>query len=179
MPGMMDTVLNVGLCEATVRGLLRLTGNPRLVRDCLPATDRVLRRDRSRPYDRTVRPPGHSAVAAAGVATRQELDFRALRALAGRELELYATAAGQAFPQAPLEQLEQAVTAVLRSWDSAKARWYRAAHGIDGALGTAVTVQRMVFGNAGGTSGAGVGFTRDPATGAAELYVDYAVECAG
>ncbi len=179
MPGMMDTVLNVGLCEATVPGLLRLTGNPRLVWDsyrrlieCYAETVAGLSTE---PFAAA----RHSAVAAAGVATLQELDFRALRALAGRELELYATAAGQAFPQAPLEQLEQAVTAVLRSWDGAKARWYRAAHGIDGALGTAVTVQRMVFGNAGGTSGAGVGFTRDPATGAAELYVDYAANAQG
>jgi pyruvate,orthophosphate dikinase len=179
MPGMMETVLNVGLCEATLSGLLRLTGNPRLVWDsyrrlieCYAETVAGLPAE---PFAAA----RHAALAAAGVETLAALDFRALRALAARELELYATAAGQPFPQAPLAQLEQAVGAVLRSWDGTKARWYRTAHGIDDGLGTAVTVQRMVFGNAGGTSGAGVGFTRDPATGAAELYVDYAANAQG
>jgi pyruvate,orthophosphate dikinase len=179
MPGMMETVLNVGLCEATVPGLLRLTGNPRLVWDsyrrlieCYAETVAGLPAE---PFAAARR----AALAAAGVATLPELDFRALRALAADELERYATAAGRPFPQAPLEQLEHAVSAVLRSWDGAKARWYRTAHGIGDELGTAVTVQRMVFGNAGGTSGAGVGFTRDPATGAAELYVDYAANAQG
>jgi pyruvate,orthophosphate dikinase len=119
------------------------------------------------------------ALAAARVTTLQGLDFRALRALTGRQLELYAAGTGQLFPQMPLAQLEQAVAAVLRSWDGNKARWYRAAHQIDATLGTAVTVQRIVFGNAGGTSGAGVGFTRDPTTGAAELYAGYAANAHG
>jgi pyruvate,orthophosphate dikinase len=113
------------------------------------------------------------------VSSIAELDFRALRALAQRELELYQAGAEQLFPQSPVEQLEQAIGAVFRSWDGEKAKFYRRSHGIDSALGTAVTVQRMVFGNAGGTSGAGVGFTRDPATGSAQLYLDYAPNAQG
>jgi pyruvate, orthophosphate dikinase len=179
MPGMMQTVLNVGLCEATVPGMIRLTGNPRLVWD---SYRRLIESYADTVAGAATEPfaaARQAALAAAEVATLQELDFRALRALACRELELYAAVAGQPFPQLPLDQLEHAVAAVLRSWDGAKARWYRAAHGIDHGLGTAVTVQRMVFGNAGGTSGAGVGFTRNPSTGAAELYLDYAANAQG
>jgi pyruvate,orthophosphate dikinase len=179
MPGMMETVLNVGLTEATLPGLLRLTGNPRLVWDSyhrlIESYAEVVAGLAPAPFAAARR----EAVAAAGVTTLQELDFRALRTLAGRQLELYAAGTGQIFPQTPLEQLERAVATVLRSWDCSKARWYRAAHHIDATLGTAVTVQRMVFGNAGGTSGAGVGFTRDPATGTAGLYVDYAANAQG
>jgi pyruvate, orthophosphate dikinase len=179
MPGMLETVLNVGLTEATLPGLLRLTGNPRLVWDSyrrlIESYAEIVAGLAPAPFAAARR----EALAAAGVATLAELDFRALRALAGRQLEVYAAAADRPFPQTPLEQLERAVAAVLRSWDGPKARWYRGAHGIDDGLGTAVTVQRMVFGNAGGTSGAGVGFTRDPATGAAQLYADYAPNAQG
>jgi pyruvate, orthophosphate dikinase len=179
MPGMMETVLNVGLTEATLPGLLRLTGNPRLVWDSyrrlIESYAEIVAGLAPEPFAAARR----QALATAGAATLAELDFRALRELAGRELELYAAAADRPFPQTPLEQLERAVAAVLRSWDGPKARWYRAAHAIDDGVGTAVTVQRMVFGNAGGTSGAGVGFTRDPATGAAQLYADYAPNAQG
>ena len=179
MPGMMETVLNVGLTEATVPGLLRLTGNPHLVWDSyrrlIESYAEVVAGLPAEPFAAARR----EAVTTAGVAGLADLDFRELRSLAGRELELYSAAAGRPFPQTPLEQLGGAVAAVLRSWDGPKARWYRASHRIDDALGTAVTVQRMVFGNAGATSGAGVGFTRDPATGAAQLYVDYAANAQG
>jgi len=178
MPGMMETVLNVGLAESTLPGLLRLTGNPRLVWDSYRRLIESYAEIVAGLAAETFAAARRDALAAAGVATLQELDFRSLRELAGRELELCA-AAGRPFPQAPAEQLERAVAAVLRSWDGPKARWYRAAHAIDDEAGTAVTVQRMVFGNAGGTSGAGVGFTRDPATGAAQLYVDYAPNAQG
>jgi pyruvate,orthophosphate dikinase len=179
MPGMMETVLNVGLCDATVSGLLRLTGNPRLVWDSYRRLIECYAEVVAGLAGKTFAAARQEALASAGVATLQELDFRALRGLVARELELYAAAADRPFPQAPIEQLEAAIVAVFRSWDGAKARWYREAHGIDHNLGTSVTVQRMVFGNAGGTSGAGVGFTRDPATGAAELYVDFAPNAQG
>ncbi len=179
MPGMMETVLNVGLTETTLPGLLRLTGNPRLVWDSY----RRLIESYAEIVDGLAPGPfiaaRREALATAGAATLAELDFRALRELAARELELFAAAAGRPFPQTPLEQLEHAIAAVLRSWDGPKARFYRTAHAIDARVGTAVTVQRMVFGNAGGTSGAGVGFTRDPATGAAQLYADYVPNAQG
>ena len=179
MPGMMDTILNVGLTEATLPGLLRLTGNPRLVWDSYRRLIEAYAETVAGLGAETFAAARREAMVEAGVASQQELDFRALRALAAHELELYAAVAGQPFPQSPLEQLEQAAVAVLRSWDSTRARWYRSAHGLDDDVGTAVTVQRMVFGNAGGTSGAGVGFTRNPASGVAELYLDYAANAQG
>jgi pyruvate,orthophosphate dikinase len=179
MPGMLETVLDVGLCTTTLPGFLRLSGNPRLVWDSyrrlIECYAEIVAGLDSAPFAAA----RQEALASAGASTVGELDFRALRALAQRELELYQAAADHAFPQSPIEQLEQAVAAVFRSWDAPKARFYRDAHGIDAALGTAVTVQRMVFGNGGGTSGAGVGFTRNPATGGAELYLDYAPNAQG
>ena len=179
MPGMLETVLNVGLCETTISGFLRISGNPHLVWDSYRRliegwADTVAGLDGA-PFAAA----RQDALASAGVASVAELDFRTLRTLAQREMVLYEAAAAQQFPQSPIEQLEAAIAAVFRSWDSSKATFYREAHGIDPALGTAVTVQRMVFGNAGGTSGAGVGFTRNPATGGAELYLDYASNAQG
>ncbi|HXQ63253.1 MAG TPA: PEP/pyruvate-binding domain-containing protein [Steroidobacteraceae bacterium] len=179
MPGMMDTVLNVGLGDGTLSGLLRLSGNPRLVWDSyrrlIESFAETVAGLPGAPFETARR----EALSAAAVTAPAQLDFRALRALAQRALELYAAAADQPFPQSPVEQLEQAVAAVFRSWAGARARWYREAHGIGHELGTAVTVQRMVFGNAGGTSGAGAGFTRNPATGSAELYLDFAPNAQG
>jgi pyruvate, orthophosphate dikinase len=179
MPGMMDTLLNVGLNEETISGLLRLTGNPRLAWDsyrrlvrqfaeivdgCDPhpfdqAATRVMRRDR--------------------VQSLADLDHRGLRDMASEFLEIHADLAGRRFPRAPMEQLAAAVEAVHRSWWSARAREYRRLNAIADVPGTAVTVQRMVFGNAGSTSGAGVAFTRNPASGENELYVDFAFNAQG
>jgi pyruvate,orthophosphate dikinase len=179
MPGMLDTVLDVGLCETTVSGLLRVSGNPHLVWDSyrrlIEGWAETVAGIDGAPFAAA----RQEALVSAGVSRVTELDFRALRALAQGEQELYEAVTGQRFPQSPIEQLEAAIAAVFRSWESAKATFYRQAHGIDPALGTAVTVQRMVFGNAGGTSGAGVGFTRNPATGSAELYLDYAPNAQG
>jgi pyruvate,orthophosphate dikinase len=179
MPGMLDTLLNVGLCETTISGFLRVSGNPHLVWDSYRRliegwADTVAGLDGA-PFAAARK----EALAGAAVGQMAELDFRALRTLAQREADLYETASAHRFPQSPIEQLEAAIAAVFRSWDSAKATFYRQAHGIDPTLGTAVTVQRMVFGNSGGTSGAGVGFTRNPANGSAELYLDYAPNAQG
>jgi pyruvate,orthophosphate dikinase len=173
MPGMMDTLLNIGLCDATVGGLLRLTGNPRLVWDSyrrlvMQYAEVVMQADGT-PF----RELTQQAVAAAPAARVQELDFSSLKALTHTFLERFHDVTGQRFPQDPFEQLEGAVGAVLDSWSSSRAVAYRKLNGIDANLGTAVTVQRMVFGNAGGTSGSGVGFTRDPATGENRPYIDF------
>ena len=179
MPGMMDTVLNVGLCDRAVRGLMRLTGNPRLAWDSyrrlVQQYAQVVHGADPAPFEALAA----AALAKAGARSERELDFESLAALAAESLEAYAEIVGSPFPQDPREQLEAAAVAVLDSWRSARASEYRRLHGIDDAMGTAVTVQRMVFGNAGGTSGSGVGFTRDPATGENRLYLDFLFNAQG
>jgi pyruvate,orthophosphate dikinase len=179
MPGMMDTVLNVGLTGTSLPGLLRATGNPRLVWDAwrrlIQQFAEVVHGASPEPFAAIVA----TACERAGVATANELDFQALRQIGSDFLGLYEELVGQHFPQKPDRQLRAAVEAVLASWDSARAIEYRRLNGIDDSLGTAVTIQRMVFGNAGGTSGAGVGFTRDPATGVDAPYIDYMFNAQG
>lgn len=173
MPGMMDTLLNIGLCDATSRGLLRITGNPRLVWDS---------------YCRLIRNfaevvfavPLQAFEAALNVMLArehlerfQELDYLSLAELAQTYLQLFRELTGRPFPQNPHDQLELAVQAVFASWNSPRAVEYRRLYGLKDDLCTAVTIQQMVFGNGGGMSGAGVGFTRDPDTGEKRLYFDF------
>jgi pyruvate,orthophosphate dikinase len=176
MPGMMDTLLNIGLCNTTIAGMLRQTGNPRLVWDT---------------YRRLVASYGELVAgvpssifeaeytAFAGTRDEHGLDFAELRELTHRCLAAYERAAGQPFPQDPQVQLANAIGAVLASWQSTRACAYRNQCGISDAIGTAVTVQAMVFGNAGGRSGAGVGFTRDPVSGEPALWVDFLFNAQG
>ena len=176
MPGMMETLLNVGLCDATLPGLLRQSGNPRMVWD---AYRRLIAS-----YAQVVAGlPAPLFEAELQRATQggdeRELDYQGLRALCRSYLALYQTHAGQAFPQDPHEQLAAAVQAVYGSWFAPKAKSYRKLHGIDEQLGTAVIVQRMVFGNSGTHSGAGVGFTRDPSSGEPTLWVDFLANAQG
>jgi len=179
MPGMLDTVLNVGLCDNTLPGVLRLTGNPRL------AWDSYRRLVQS--FAEVVHGAGPEPFAAAareelrrsGTERLDRLDFRSLRSLTTRFLDVYADAVGDPFPQSPADQLDDAVGAVFGSWNSERAVAYRRANRIPDDLGTAVTAQRMVFGNSGGNSGAGVAFTRDPATGENSLYLDFAFNAQG
>src|ERR1700691_3679192 len=125
MPGMMETVLDVGLNLETVQGMIRLTGNPRLAWD------------------------SYRRLARAKAETEQELDHRDLRALTIAMLDCYRTLTGRVFPADPHEQLADAAAAVFRSWFAAKAASYRKLNGISDEAGTAVTVQTMVYGNAG------------------------------
>jgi pyruvate,orthophosphate dikinase len=179
MPGMMDTILDIGLNDATVRGLLRLTGNPRL------AWDSYRRLVQS--YAEVVHHCPAERFAAkldermrqSGVASARELDFRTLKSLTEDYLELYEACVGEPFPQNPLDQLESAVVGIWKSWTGEKAIAYRKMNGLSDDLGTAVTVQRMVYGNAGGTSGAGVAFTRDPSSGEPSLYLDFLFNAQG
>ncbi|MEI6303110.1 MAG: PEP/pyruvate-binding domain-containing protein [Betaproteobacteria bacterium] len=170
MPGMMETLLNVGLTDRTLNGFIGLTGNPRLAWDA---------------YRRLVATYGEvvAGVPAAAfeeeltrVATgrdERELDFAQLRDLARSFLAVYRESAGLPFPQDAGEQLQQSIDAVFRSWMSQRACDYRRVNHIDDRVGTAVTAQAMVFGNAGGMSGAGVGFSRDPVSGDSALWVDF------
>ncbi len=173
MPGMMETVLDVGLNMQTVQGLIRLTGNPRLAWDSfrrlVQGYAEVVANLPTAPFDALVA----DALARAEAEHERELDHRDLRALTLAMLDCYRALTGAAFPADPHDQLAAAAEAVFRSWDAPKAASYRRMNWISDDAGTAVTVQTMVFGNAGGASGAGVGFTRNPATGARELYFDF------
>ncbi|MBN8872184.1 MAG: pyruvate, phosphate dikinase [Rhodospirillales bacterium] len=173
MPGMLETVLDVGLNPESVVGLIRATGNPRLAWDChrrlVQGFAEVVTGLDPAPFEAALA----EAVAAAGVDTDRALDHRALRALTDRMLDLFAEGADRPFPTDPMQQLAEAAAAVFASWDAPKAVAYRRLNGLSDLGGTAVTVQTMVFGNAGGGSGAGVGFTRDPATGDRRLYFDF------
>lgn len=173
MPGMMDTLLNIGLCDATAHGLLRLTGNPRLVWDSY----RRLIRDFAQVVFAASPQPFVAALEVVLARDRvrrvQELDYLSLSELSKSYLRIFLELTGREFPQSPLEQLGLAIKAVFASWNSPRAIEYRRIYRISHELCTAVTVQQMVFGNAGGTSGAGVGFTRDPDSGEKRLYVDF------
>lgn len=179
MPGMMETVLDIGLNAQTVEGLIRLTGNPRLAWDSyrrlVQGYAEVVANLPTEPFDALVA----AELAQAEADTERDLDHRSLRTLTGAMLECYRGLAGSAFPADPVEQLTQATKAVFRSWDAAKATSYRRLNHLDDKAGTAVTVQTMVYGNAGGASGAGVGFTRNPATGAREFYFDFQFNAQG
>jgi len=176
MPGMLETLLNIGLNDHTLPGLVRQTGNPRMVWDA---------------YRRLVASYGEvvQGLPAALFETEIErvtqgqderlLDFSQLRQLTRSFLALYETHAGRAFPQDAREQLSGAIGAVFASWNADKAVAYRRIHQIDNDMGTAVILQRMVFGNTGGHSGAGVGFTRDPSTGENRLWVDFLANAQG
>ena len=120
-----------------------------------------------------------AALEQAEAENERELDHRSLRALTLAMLDCYRALTGSDFPVDPNEQLADAAAAVFRSWDAPKAVSYRRLNGIGDEAGTAVTVQTMVYGNAGGDSGAGVAFTRNPATGAQELYFDFQFNAQG
>jgi pyruvate, orthophosphate dikinase len=173
MPGMMDTLLNIGLCDSTVHGLLRITGNPRLVWDSyrrlIQNFAEVVFSSSPHPFAATL----DAMLTRERVDRVQELDFLSMTELTRTYLQLFSELTGKQFPQNPLDQLVLAVQAVFASWSSPRAIEYRNLYGLADDLGTAVNIQQMVFGNAGGTSGAGVGFTRNPDTGEKRLYFDF------
>ena len=179
MPGMLETILDVGLCDATVPALLRATGDPSFVWDSYQRLIRsyaeVVDGCPPAPFDAAV----DDALARYAVPELSELDVGALRELVGRFQDIYRSLVRRPFPQEPTQQLLGAVEAVLRSWNAARAVEYRRLEGLSDLEGTAVTIQAMVFGNLGVTSGAGVGFTRDPATGQNRLYVDFLLDAQG
>ena len=179
MPGMLDTVLNLGLSEASVEGLARRTGNGHFAWDS--------RRRLVQMFSEVVK--GVDAMAfetalteardASNVAVDSDLDEAALRGLVERFLDIYLSHTGERFPEDPHDQLRLAVQAVFESWNNERAVTYRRLNGIPDDLGTAVTVQRMVFGNLGPNSGAGVAFTRDPADGNPRADGDFLVNAQG
>lgn len=179
MPGMLETVLDVGLNMESVDGMIRLTGNPRLAWDSyrrlVQGYAEVVQELPAGPFDEIVA----NAVAHEGVESERELNFRVLRQTARDMTALFHELSGQPFPMDPRQQLRNAAAAVFRSWNAPKAIAYRKLNKVSNHLGTAVTVQSMVFGNAGGDSGSGVGFTRNPASGEPEMYLDFRFNAQG
>jgi pyruvate,orthophosphate dikinase len=173
MPGMMETVLNVGLNDRSVLGLADASGDERFAWDSYRRLIQM--------FGKTVLGVDGEAFASAlddakarrGVATDVELDAEDLRELVEEFKKIVVDHTGEDFPQEPRRQLELATRAVFDSWNTKRARLYRRRERIPHHLGTAVNVCAMVFGNLGPTSGTGVCFTRDPATGKPGVYGDY------
>ncbi len=178
MPGMLDTVLDVGCTSAAVHGLLRMTGNPRFAWDC--------RRRFLQSYASVVlgidpaslAPCRRHLIVREGVAQEHALDSEALERLARNYQELIGDKDG-AILDNPMEQLITATEAVCRSWTSDRACAYRRIENLEDLRGTAVTIQAMVFGNRGLSSAAGVAFSRDPSTGSANPVIDVLFESQG
>ncbi len=173
MPGMMDTVLNIGLNDASVEGLAAQSGNARFAWDSyrrlLQMFGRTVLGVDGDPFEEAL----EQAKRTKGVRTDVELDADDLRALVTTYKEIVRTRTGREFPQGPREQMDLAVEAVFDSWNGERAKLYRRQERIPADLGTAVNICSMVFGNMSDDSGTGVAFTRDPGSGAQGIYGDY------
>jgi len=179
MPGMMDTVLNLGLNDRSVQGLAKKTNNERFAFDCYRRFidmfgDVVMNIEHSH-FEHTL----EQLKIEKGVELDTELDVDDLRELVNRYKAVYRKATGHMFPQSPDEQLHFAINAVFGSWSSKRAKTYRKINRITGLLGTAVNVQTMVFGNMGDDCATGVCFTRNPADGTNKLYGEFLVNAQG
>ena len=179
MPGMMDTILNLGLNDETVEAMARLTNNPRFAYDSYRRfiqmfSDVVMEIDKEK-FSKLL----ENKKAANGVVLDKDLTAENLKELIGEYKALYKAEMGEEFPQEPMTQLLEAVKAVFRSWDNPRAIVYRRMHDIPSSWGTAVNVQSMVFGNMGDDSGTGVAFTRNPATGEKKLFGEFLMNAQG
>ncbi len=190
MPGMMDTVLNLGLNDETIKGLIKRTGDERFAYDAyrrfiMMFSDVVLSGDEGASVYR----PGlkrhnfekifKEVKKEQGVTEDTDVDTDGLKQVVAKSKEHFKKVYGAEFPSAPREQLRLAVDAVFESWNNPRAKSFRAIKGIPDDYGTGVNVQAMVFGNMGDDSGTGVGFTRNPITGAKEFYGEYLVNAQG
>ncbi|RKY04206.1 pyruvate, phosphate dikinase [Candidatus Poribacteria bacterium] len=179
MPGMMDTILNLGLNDETVQGLIRRTNNPRFAYDAYRRFVQM--------FGNVVLGVPHSKFEELieakkrerGVQLDIELDADDWRDLVAKFKKLIKEETGQDFPEDPKQQLWMAIRAVFESWNNERAIIYRKIHDIPDDLGTAVNVQAMVFGNMGETSGTGVAFTRNPATGEKKVYGEFLINAQG
>ncbi len=179
MPGMMDTILNLGLNDEAVEGFAAKTGNPRFAYDSYRRfiqmfSDVVMEIPKSH-FERILDEEKESR----GVKYDTDLTADDLKEIIGKFKAIYKEAMGEEFPQDPRVQLMEAVKAVFRSWDNERAIVYRRMNDIPGDWGTAVNVQAMVFGNMGNTSGTGVAFTRNPATGSKGIFGEYLINAQG
>ncbi len=179
MPGMMDTILNLGLNDVAVEGFAERTGNPRFAYDSYRRfiqmfSDVVMEIPKSF-FERIL----DELKEAKGAKYDTDLTAEDLKEVISRFKAVYKDKMGEDFPQEPKVQLMEAVKAVFRSWDNERAIVYRRMNDIPGDWGTAVNVQAMVFGNMGNTSGTGVAFTRNPSTGAKGIYGEYLINAQG
>lgn len=179
MPGMMDTILNLGLNDETVVGLAALTQNERFAYDSYRRfiqmfSDVVMDVEKHK-FEEVL----HQVKEENGAKYDTDLTADNLKEVVKRYKELYKKEKGTDFPQEPKAQLIESITAVFRSWDNPRAIVYRRLNDIPGDWGTAVNVQQMVFGNMGNTSGTGVAFTRNPATGEKLIFGEYLVNAQG
>jgi pyruvate, orthophosphate dikinase len=179
MPGMMDTILNLGLNDEAVEGLAATTGNPRFAYDSyrrlIQMYGEVVEGIDAQRFEHAL----SELKAERGVQQDVELSADDLRALVGTFKQIYEDEGEHPFPQDAQEQLARAVRAVFDSWDTPRAQVYRRANRIPDDLGTAVNVVQMVFGNKGAESGTGVAFTRDPSTGEQGLYGEFLADAQG
>ena len=179
MPGMMDTILNLGLNDEVVVSFAKLTSNERFAYDSYRRfiqmfSDVVMELPKSN-FERII----DEMKEAKGVELDTDLDANDLKAMVTKFKAYYKQEKGADFPADPKTQLLEAVKAVFRSWDNPRAIYYRRMNDIPGSWGTAVNVQEMVFGNMGDTSGTGVAFTRNPATGEKKLFGEYLMNAQG
>ncbi|WP_142414526.1 pyruvate, phosphate dikinase [Hathewaya massiliensis] len=179
MPGMMDTVLNLGLNDETVEGIAELTKNKRFAYDSYRRfiqmfSDVVMGLDKSY-FEKFIDEMKEEK----GVEYDTDLDAEDLQKLTYKFKEYYKKEIGESFPQDPFTQLIKSINAVFESWNNPRAIVYRRLHDIPGDWGTAVNVQRMVFGNMGNTSGTGVAFTRNPSTGDNNIFGEYLINAQG
>ena len=179
MPGMMDTILNLGLNDQVVEGFAALTGNPRFAYDSYRRFIQMF-------SDVVMEIPKHNfekiiddIKAKKGVKLDNELETEDLKEMVKLFKDYYKKEKGTEFPSDPREQLIESVKAVFRSWDNPRAIYYRRMNDIPSSWGTAVNVQSMVFGNMGNDSGTGVAFTRNPATGENNLYGEFLMNAQG
>ncbi len=185
MPGMMDTILNLGLNDDTVKGVIAQTGNPRFAYDSYRRFVQMYGDvvmgvrpegvDATDPFEEILEAKKHSG----GVKLDVELDADALKELVAEYKAMIKKRLGVSFPETPQEQLWGAIGAVFASWNNDRAIAYREMNNIPAAWGTAVNVQSMVYGNMGDDSGTGVAFTRDPATGENVFYGEYLLNAQG
>lgn len=179
MPGMMDTILNLGLNDRSVVGLINSTGNERFAYDSyrrfIQMFSDIAMGIPKRKFDGAMEELKHGK----GVELDTELDAEDLKGLVERFKEIYKEEKGEPFPQDPIDQLQLAIEAVFSSWNNPRAVIYRRLHDIPSNLGTAVNVQSMVYGNMGDTSGTGVAFTRNPANGENKIYGEFLMNAQG
>ena len=179
MPGMMDTILNLGLNDQTVEGLKARTSNGRFAFDSYRRFIQMFGNVVLEIPKETFEHAFEGVKKAHGARLDTDLDEKSLREVVQRYKEVVRSKSGRPFPQDPLEQLRGARDAVFRSWNNARAIEYRRIYDIPDSIGTAVNVQMMVFGNTGERSATGVGFTRNPATGKKEFYGEFLVNAQG
>jgi len=179
MPGMMDTILNLGLNDETVEGLSELTKDKRFAYDSyrrfITMFSNVVMSIKHEYFEEIL----EEAKNKYNVKSDAEIPYEGLKEIVDKFKELYKREVGENFPQDPYIQLMMAIEAVFKSWNNKRAIEYRRIYKISETLGTAVNIQMMVFGNAGYDSGTGVGFTRDPATGENKLYGEYLLNAQG